>query len=180
MKNTVIWIIVIVVLVLLGIYAVEHRSNPLDTGEEATTTPLQTDENGAEGQTGSETASSSVENAPIAATSGEQSGASADVNARANVAAPAAEKTFTVSGKNFTFTPSTITVNKGDKVKIVFQNTEGTHSFQIDGYNVGTQTIAAGQEATVEFTADKAGSFQYYCSVGTHRQMGMVGTLVVQ
>jgi uncharacterized cupredoxin-like copper-binding protein len=32
----------------------------------------------------------------------------------------------------------------------------------------------------VQFVADKTGTFEFYCSVGNHRQMGMVGTLVVQ
>src|SRR3990167_9256749 len=37
-----------------------------------------------------------------------------------------------------------------------------------------------GQSASVEFTADKAGGFEYYCSVGTHRAMGMVGAFIVE
>ena len=33
---------------------------------------------------------------------------------------------------------------------------------------------------TAEFTADKVGSFEYYCSVGSHRSMGMKGVLKVE
>ncbi len=92
----------------------------------------------------------------------------------------AQEKTFTVEGGEFYFKPTQLTVNKGDKVKIVFNNANGFHDFVIDEFNVRTSRIQGGQSATVEFTADKNGSFEYYCSVGQHRAMGMKGTLVVQ
>ncbi|KKU52584.1 MAG: hypothetical protein A3H69_05720 [Candidatus Sungbacteria bacterium RIFCSPLOWO2_02_FULL_47_9] len=91
-----------------------------------------------------------------------------------------AKKEFTVSGQSFSFSPSTITVNRGDKVKIVFKDQGGFHDLRIDGYNTGTQRINTGGEAFVEFTADRVGSFEYYCSVGSHRASGMHGTLIVQ
>jgi cytochrome c oxidase subunit 2 len=89
-------------------------------------------------------------------------------------------KTFTVIGKNFSFSPSEIKVNKGDKVKIIFQNDLGFHDWMLDEFNVKTPTISAGKTAEVEFTADKTGTFEYYCSVGNHRTMGMKGNLIVQ
>lgn len=89
-------------------------------------------------------------------------------------------KTFTLTAKNFSLSPSEIKVNQGDKVKIVLQNGDGFHDLVIDEFNARTNRISGGQTATIEFTADKSGSFEYYCSVGTHRQMGMKGTLVVQ
>lgn len=91
-----------------------------------------------------------------------------------------AVKEFTISGKNFSFTPSAIKVKKGDKVKITFQNTAGFHDFVIDEYGVATKQAQSPATEVLEFTADKIGSFEYYCSVGTHRQMGMKGTLVVE
>lgn len=90
------------------------------------------------------------------------------------------EKTFTVEGGEFYFKPNTITVNKGDKVKIIFNNVEGFHDFLIDEIaGAKTKRIQGGQTDTIEFTVDKTGSFEYYCSVGSHRQMGMKGTLIV-
>ena len=88
--------------------------------------------------------------------------------------------TVIVTGHNFSFAPSAITVKKGEKVKIVFQNSGGTHDWVIDEFNAHTTRIQGGQSATIEFTPDKVGTFEYYCSVGTHRQMGMKGNLVVQ
>jgi plastocyanin len=89
-------------------------------------------------------------------------------------------KEFTVTGQNFSFSPSTMTVNKGDKVRIIFKNSGGTHNLVIDEFNVETKTIGSGKEDVVEFTADKTGSFQYYCDIGNHRAMGMWGTLMVK
>lgn len=89
-------------------------------------------------------------------------------------------KEFTVEGSNFKFVPAEMTVNKGDTVKITFKNSGGFHDFVIDEFNVKTKQISGGNSESVEFVADKVGSFEYYCSVGKHRQMGMKGTLTVK
>lgn len=89
-------------------------------------------------------------------------------------------KEFTVSGFNYGFSPNTLTVNKGDTVKITFKNSGGVHDFVINEFNVKTKTIRSGDSETVSFVANQAGTFQFYCSVANHKQMGMVGTLTVQ
>lgn len=89
-------------------------------------------------------------------------------------------KIFTVIGKPFSFNLSEIKVKKGDTVKIVFNNTEGLHDWVVDEFNAHTPRIQAGQSATIQFVADKAGTFEYYCSVGDHRAKGMRGSLIVQ
>lgn len=78
--------------------------------------------------------------------------------------------------------PTLIRVKKGELVKINFKNTEGTHDLVIDEFNVNTEDIKANNTVTVQFVADKTGTFEYYCSVGNgyHRQQGMVGTLIVE
>ena len=93
--------------------------------------------------------------------------------------AQSAVKEFTVEGQNYSFSPSTITVNKGDTVKITLKNVGGTHNLIIDEFEVGTPIIQTGQEATIQFVASKTGQFVYYCSVDSHRAKGMWGTLTV-
>ncbi len=88
-------------------------------------------------------------------------------------------KEFTVTGANFSFSPNTISVKKGDTVKITFKNAEGYHDLRLDDFGVFTKMIVAGAEDTIQFVANRVGSFEYYCSVGSHRQMGMKGTLTV-
>lgn len=92
----------------------------------------------------------------------------------------ASVKTFTVIGKNFSFSPTEIKVKKGDTVRIVLDNQDGTHDWVLDEFNVHTPRIQTGQTAEVTFVADKTGTFEYYCSVGNHRAMGMKGNFVVE
>lgn len=88
--------------------------------------------------------------------------------------------TFTVEGSMPKFAPNVLSVKKGQPVTIIFKNIAGMHDLVIDEFaGARTQIIKAGETETITFTADKAGSFEYYCSVGTHRAMGMVGTLTV-
>ncbi len=89
-------------------------------------------------------------------------------------------KTVTVKGGNFFFTPSVIKVKKGDTVKVTFDNVGGTHDFKIDAFKASTKKIGSGATETISFVASKTGSFEYYCSVGNHRGMGMKGTLIVE
>lgn len=99
----------------------------------------------------------------------------------ASAPAPAPEvKSLTIIGKNFSFSSSEIRVRKGDKVVVTFVNEVGFHDFVLDEFNVRTPKIGSGATAKVEFTADRAGTFEYYCSVGEHRQIGMRGNLIVE
>ena len=87
---------------------------------------------------------------------------------------------FIVLGNSFKFNPAEIRVRKGDTVRIVFKNEGGMHNWVLDEFNAGTKTLQSGQTDTIEFVANKTGTFEYYCSVGNHRQMGMVGKLIVE
>ncbi len=84
-----------------------------------------------------------------------------------------------VTGKNFSFTPSRIEVKKGQTVEITFVNESGFHDWVLDEFNVRTKQMQGPSTEIVTFVADKTGEFEYYCSVGKHREMGMKGTLVV-
>lgn len=89
-------------------------------------------------------------------------------------------KAFTVESNNFKFSLSEIRVKKGDTVKVTFINKVGIHDWVLDEFSVRTKQIQAGQSETVTFTADKTGTFEYYCSVGQHRAFGMKGKLIVE
>ena len=89
-------------------------------------------------------------------------------------------KEVRVEGSPFKFTPNVIRVKRGDTVRVTFMNNEGFHDYLLDEFNVKTKQLQAGGQETVSFVADKTGTFEYYCSVGTHRAQGMVGSLIVQ
>ncbi|MDO8742129.1 MAG: cupredoxin domain-containing protein [bacterium] len=77
------------------------------------------------------------------------------------------------------FSLSEMKVKKGDTVKITITNTAGTHDFTLDEFGIRKDT-PLNQPVTVEFVADKAGTFEYYCSKYNHRQLGQRGNLIVE
>jgi plastocyanin len=88
-------------------------------------------------------------------------------------------KTFDMEAFSYGFKPSTLEVNKGDTVVIHVKNTGGFHDFTLADFNVKVNT-PANQTTDVTFTADKAGTFEFICSVGNHAAQGMKGTLTVK
>lgn len=89
-------------------------------------------------------------------------------------------KEFTVAGNDFSFDVKEMRVKKGDTVRITFENKEGFHDWVVDEFSARTKQLKAGETETIEFVASQAGEFEYYCSVGQHRQNGMVGMLIVE
>ena len=84
-----------------------------------------------------------------------------------------APKLITINAGNFFFEPDSITVKAGQEVRVTFGEVSGFHTFVIDELGVN-ESVKAGK--TVTFTADKAGTYQFYCSVGNHRALGMFGS----
>lgn len=54
------------------------------------------------------------------------------------------------------------------------------HDFNIDELGVKVPITKSGSSAFVDFTPDKTGTFEYYCSVGSHRANGQVGKITVE
>ena len=73
-----------------------------------------------------------------------------------------------------------IKVKEGDKIKINFRSSEGYHDWAVDEFNASTEGVNPGDTTSVEFVADKKGVFEYYCSVGRHRENGMKGNFIVE
>lgn len=91
-------------------------------------------------------------------------------------------KEFTVEASEFAFSLKTITVKKGDMVKITLTNSgKMSHDWVVDEFTgVKMKQIKNGETDTITFVADTSGTFEYYCSVGQHRKNGMVGKLIVE
>lgn len=85
-----------------------------------------------------------------------------------------------MTGDKFRFSEDEITVNQGDTVKITLNAVDMPHDWVVDELNVRTDIAQPGETVTVEFVAETAGEYEYYCSVGQHRANGMVGTLIVK
>lgn len=89
-------------------------------------------------------------------------------------------KTVEIELTNFKFLPNEIIVNKGDTVQITLKNSGGLHNFILEGYKIHTKSISSGESENITFVADKNGIFEFYCGIGNHKTMGMVGTLIVK
>lgn len=85
-----------------------------------------------------------------------------------------------VGAGGFYFNPKEIRVKEGQTVQINVTNEGGTHDWVIDEFDARTPILQSGQKASVTFVADRKGTFEYYCSVGSHRANGMVGKLIVE
>ena len=87
---------------------------------------------------------------------------------------------FAISGTNYAFSETELTVGEGDTVRILFTSEDGFHDWVLDEFAAATEQVQTGGVTEVTFVADKAGTYEYYCSVGEHRANGMIGTLIVE
>lgn len=94
--------------------------------------------------------------------------------------ATAEVQVINVEAGSYYYKPDVITVKQGQKVRLVLNSVDMMHNFNIDELGVKIPITQSGNTSQVEFTAETVGTFEYYCSVGNHRQMGQVGKLIVQ
>ena len=87
---------------------------------------------------------------------------------------------ITMIAKQWSFEPATITVNKGDTVKLTIDSVDVAHGFAISAFGVDEQ-LTPGEITAVEFVADKKGSYRFFCSVQCGQGHGsMSGLLIVK
>ena len=94
------------------------------------------------------------------------------------LAAPA-PRVIDVVAKKFEFVPGEIRVGRGEAVALQFTAPEVPMGFNLADFNLRAD-IVPGRVTTVQFTADKAGTFTFLCDVfcgSGHEDMS--GTLVV-
>lgn len=92
------------------------------------------------------------------------------------------EVDYSLELKNYSFTPNSIEVKAGETIRVKLTNTGGTHDFVIDELNVQSSLLESGEEDIIEITApadEKGSTYEFYCSVGNHRELGMVGEIKI-
>jgi plastocyanin len=100
-------------------------------------------------------------------------------------------KDINMKAESWRFTPNIIEVNKGDLVRLHFTTAQDEvalyngHGFGIEGYNVNA-FLLKGTQQTVEFIADKPGTFTFRCTsfcsapeAALENHFNMVGKLIV-
>jgi len=85
-----------------------------------------------------------------------------------------------MTAKKYEFNPSQIKVKQGDHVRLVITATDRDHGFKLEAFHID-QELKKGEAVTIEFTADKTGTFPFecskFCGLGHKR---MKGALVVE
>lgn len=88
-----------------------------------------------------------------------------------------------IAMSNYEFSTNTINAKPGDTVEIFLVTNEGNHDFVIDELGVNSGVLSVDETSIVRFTIPDSATgqtYEFYCSVGNHRTLGMVGTLVVK
>ncbi len=85
-----------------------------------------------------------------------------------------------VKAKKYEFSPSSIHVKKGEHVKLLITAVDHDHGFKLPAFDI-QEDLKEGETTTIEFTADKAGTFRFACShVCGFGHRGMKAELVVE
>lgn len=114
-------------------------------------------------------------------TAGEPQPLSTEQTQSAEYAQPTGEvKVFEIKAFQFYFEPDTITVNRGDVVNLHLESRDVTHGFALPEFGIN-EILELGKDVHVDFVADKAGEFMFYCSVPCGSGHGaMRGQLIVR
>jgi len=79
-------------------------------------------------------------------------------------AAPAGKvREIQMTAKKYEFNPNLITVKKGERVKLIITALDRNHGFKLEAFGINRK-LKKGDATTIEFTADKAGTFPFQCS----------------
>jgi uncharacterized cupredoxin-like copper-binding protein len=85
-----------------------------------------------------------------------------------------------LTARNNTFEQPTITAKVGETVILRLDNADTSiHYFDIDAFDVHVP-MPSGESALALFKPTAPGMYTFYCSVPSHREFGMQGTLVVE
>ena len=87
---------------------------------------------------------------------------------------------FTVTARDYHFSPDRVEANQDDLVKLTIQSADHAYGFTIDEYRLSTR-VPAGGATVVEFRADRPGTFSFYSNLSNDaRHSQMRGQLVVR
>ncbi len=74
----------------------------------------------------------------------------------------AAQERVEVVASRAGFKPRQLNVRKGETVRLVLKTADDEHCFAVDALRI-EKRIAPGKTTNVDLTADRAGSFPFYC-----------------
>ena len=88
-------------------------------------------------------------------------------------------ETHTVTANNFSYQPSTLSINVNDSVEFI--NDGGFHDVVVtSGPELLELPACSGPCNIGTLTFTVPGTYDYICSIGSHASMGMIGTIIVE
>ncbi|HKH73738.1 MAG TPA: cupredoxin domain-containing protein [Vicinamibacterales bacterium] len=110
----------------------------------------------------------------------------AEPSFRRVVAAPAGQdqaptrREFTVTARDYSFSPNRVEAQQDDLIKLTVQSADNAYGFTIDDYRV-SKRVPAGGSTVIEFRADRTGTFAFYSNLSNDsRHSQMRGQLIVR
>ena len=86
---------------------------------------------------------------------------------------------LTLTATDIAYDVGTISAKVGQTVNIEFVNDGALeHNFIVDEFGINN-LLQSGSSATLSFTPQEAGTYDFYCNVAGHLEAGMMGALVV-
>jgi cytochrome c oxidase subunit II len=87
---------------------------------------------------------------------------------------------FTLTARNYSFSPSRVEVGQDDLLKLTIQSQDVAYGFTIEEYRLAKR-VPAGGSTTIEFRVDRPGTFDFYSNLSNDsRHSQMRGQLVVK
>jgi heme/copper-type cytochrome/quinol oxidase subunit 2 len=87
---------------------------------------------------------------------------------------------FNLTARNYSFSPNRVEATQDDLIKLTVQSEDVAYGFAIDDYRL-SRRVPAGGTTTIEFRADRSGTFPFYSNLSNDaRHSQMRGQLVVR
>jgi len=124
------------------------------------------------------------ENTPLAPSSASDvgvpsAGSGTVLSSTGSATADPAARVVEVTVENWKFTPNIVTAKKGEKLVIRLKGVSGIHGFSVPDLGIN-QRVEVGETIDVTIPADKAGTFDFRCSVPCGEgHEGMTGKIIM-
>jgi uncharacterized cupredoxin-like copper-binding protein len=101
---------------------------------------------------------------------------------QATTTADSGGETVDMSLTDFALNPADPTVNAGTVTFNVANDGQTTHALEVEGpgEEVETDNLAPGDSAKLTVDLNEPGTYEMYCPVGNHKEMGMEGEITVK
>ena len=109
-------------------------------------------------------------------------GGSDETSAASTTATTGGGESVAISEIDFEIDPSSVDVAAGEVTFDITNDGAAPHSLEVEGNGIeeGSDTLNPGESTQLTVDLSKAGTYEMYCPIGNHRQMGMEGEITVE